>query len=634
MKLRLLSLILVMLAGCSDEQQTVEEEVYDPGRDYFTFSNYEQFNTRHIALDLDVDFERKQLAGSVTLYVTRLDTSARAMVFDTRDIHVEEAMVGGLTGQLNTAALRLGDSHPILGQALVIDLPAGFEPEGEFRIKITYRTSPGATALQWLEPELTSGGVHPLMFSQSQSIHARSWIPMQDTPAIRITYEADISTPKNLLALMSADNDPLAPRAGEYHFEMPQPIPSYLMAIAVGNVFFAPIGEQTGIYSEPELLSASAWEFAETQEMLERVEEKFGPYQWGRYDLLILPPSFPFGGMENPRLSFITPSVLAGDRSLTSLIAHELAHSWSGNLVTNKTWRDIWLNEGFTSYLDARVMEMLYGEERYAEERYLAYTSLLEEFNYIAPPMQALAPELWKVDPDESQGSTYYAKGQFLLEHLESLFGREAFDRFLAGYFSHFSWQSITTEQFLAYLDENLLQKDPGKFTLEQADEWVSEPGLPGYVTIPEPESLQRASSAARAFAAGEVMAAEIDTNGWSPHAVVNMVNNLPADTTTEKLVELDEALGLSTTRNANIARAWFIRVARLAHRPAYDALEEHVTRNGRTWLLREVYRSLVENGEDGEYARQLFEKARAKYHPLTVLAIDPLLPGTPLLVP
>ena len=196
-------------------------------------------------------------------------------------------------------------------------------------------------------------------------------------------------------------------------------------------------------------MSASAWEFGGTQEMLERVEEKFGPYQWGRYDLLILPPSFPYGGMENPRLSFITPSVLAGDRSLVSLIAHELAHSWSGNLVTNKTWRDIWLNEGITSYLDARVMEMLFGKERADEERYLGYMDLLEQFNYVSPAMQALAPVLRNADPDDSQGSIHYAKGQMLLEHLEHSFGRQRFDEFLIGYFAHFQWQSISTEQFL-----------------------------------------------------------------------------------------------------------------------------------------------------------------------------------------
>ncbi len=620
-------LVFIGLAACSpDSEQAAEQEAYDPAHDYFTFANYGQFTTRHLELDLRVDFEAEQLHGSVTIFMTRLDSTARTVILDSRDIEVQKAAFSMPDGSWANAEFRVGDRHEILGQALEIDLPGGFEPVDEFKLKITYRTDPAATALQWLKPELTAGGKHPYMFSQSQSIHARSWIPLQDTPAIRITYSATIHTPKDLLALMSADNDPLALRNGEYHFEMPQPIPSYLMAIAVGNIFFAPIGEQTGVYSEPELLSASAWEFGGTQEMLERVEEKFGPYQWGRYDLLILPPSFPFGGMENPRLSFITPSVLAGDRSLVSLIAHELAHSWSGNLVTNKTWRDIWLNEGITSYLDARVMEMLFGPERANEERYLGYMDLLEQFNYVSPAMQALAPELRNADPDDSQGSIHYAKGQMLLEHLEHTFGRERFDEFLIGYFAHFQWQSISTEQFLEYLDRELLLADPGIFTREQVGEWLYQPGLPDYVEIPHAESFERSAAVARAWIAGEIPATDIPFDEWSPHALVNLINSLPADVSSEQLSELDAALGLSDTRNAVIARAWFVLVAKRRHTAAYVPMEQHLNRYGRTWLIRDVYRALVENGHDGERANAMFEKARAAYHPLTILAIERVL--------
>jgi aminopeptidase N len=626
MSFRFLPLVLVLtgLAACSPEPETVVEAPYDPARDYFTFANYDLFTTRHIALDLDVDFEAEQLSGSVTLFISRHDPAARSITLDTRDITVGKAELRntGEAGFVN-ASFQLGDRHETLGQPLHIDLPDGFEPGGEFELKVSYRTSPSSTALQWLGPELTSGGEYPFLFSQSQSIHARSWIPLQDTPAVRITYEAVIRTPENLLALMSANNDPLAPRSGEYHFEMPQPIPSYLLAIAVGNVFFSPIGEQTGVYAEPEMLSAATWEFAETQEMLERVEAVYGPYQWGRYDLLILPPSFPFGGMENPRLSFITPSVIAGDRSLTSLIAHELAHSWSGNLVTNRTWRDIWLNEGFTSYLDLRVMEMLYGKERAEEERYISYMDLLNEFTYVAPRMQALAPEMRNADPDESQGGTYYTKGMMLLEHMEKLFGREVFDRFLAAYFSHFSWQSVTTEQFLAYLDEHLLQAHPGVLSMDAVLEWVTEPGLPDYATVQEPATLAAAARAARDFAAGEITAADIPADGWSPHAMVNLVNSLPLHISYEQLNELDQALGLSESSNVTITRAWFVRVAMLRHLDAYDAMEQHLKRHGRTWLISGVYRALAENGIDGDLARDIFEQARGAYHPATVLAIE-----------
>jgi aminopeptidase N len=440
---------------------------------------------------------------------------------------------------------------------------------------------------------------------------------------VRITYEATIHTPSHLLAVMSADNDPMTPRTGEYRFNMPQPIPSYLLAIAVGNIYFASIGDQTGIYAEPETLDASVFEFSSTQEMLDIASSIYGPYQWGRYDLLILPPSFPYGGMENPRLSFITPSVLAGDRSLVSLIAHELAHSWSGNMVSNKTWRDIWLNEGITSYLDARLMEVLYGKERADEERVLSYRELMQGLEEVSPAMQALAPVSKLEDPDESQGSVHYQKGQLFLQHLENTFGREDFDPFLAAYFNHFSFQSISSEQFLDYLDQNLLQAHPGKFSRAKAEAWLYQPGLPKDAPIPVSDTLQQAERLAGAWSVGEVPVNQIPLSEWSPHAAVHFINNLPKELTLNQLSELDESFDFSQTRNAEIGRAWFIQVASRRHEPAYPALEAHLNRYGRTRLIYPVYMALDRNGTDAKLARELFNKARSNYHPLTVTAIE-----------
>ncbi len=624
--MRVITLILsafLLLACSQDEDLTSEKEVVDLGHDYFSFANSDQFVTTHIALDLTVDFKLKELRGLASLKMRRLDPAATDIILDTRDLHIDGVLVAGAEGDGTEAAFEYSQHDPVLGQALKITLPAGLEQEQDLVVKIHYRTDPGASALQWLPPELTAGGKHPYMFSQSQSIHARSWVPLQDTPSVRITYEAKIRTPANLLAVMSADNDPLTPRSGEYQFNMPQPIPSYLLAIAVGNIYFAPIGEQTGIYTEPEMLDASTFEFASTQQMLETAEEIYGPYQWGRYDLLILPPSFPFGGMENPRLSFITPSVLAGDQSLVSLIAHELAHSWSGNMVSNQTWRDIWLNEGITSYLDARLMEVLFGEDRANEERVLSYRDLLQGLEEISPAMQALAPRERLGDPDESQGSLHYKKGQLFLESMESSFGREVFDPFLSGYFNHFAFQSISSEQFLDYLDQNLLTKYPGKFNREQAEEWLYEPGVPTDATIPHSETLDRAERLAGSWAVGEVPVANIPISEWSPHAAVHFINSLPMDLTEAQLGELDDSFGFSQTNNAEIGRVWFIQVAKRRYLPAYDTMEAHLNRYGRTRLVKPVYVALAKNGDDAELARQLFDSAKNSYHPLTITAIE-----------
>ena len=567
---RFASLIIplaLLVTACSKESAEVDN--YDPAHDYFSFANTSEFTTSHLELDLTVDFEKEQLRGSVVLHMERLDPLATTVILDSRGLEIDSVNLSIADMPALPVEFAIGEADPVLGSPLTISLPADIEINSDFTIRIEYATGPNASALQWLPPELTAGGKHPFMFTQSQAIHARSWVPVQDTPAVRITYEAVIRTPSNLLAVMSANNNPLTPRSGEYHFEMPQPIPSYLLALAVGNIFFAPLGAQTGIYTEPEVLDAATFEFNNTQEMLDTAAEMFGPYQWGRYDLLVLPPSFPYGGMENPRLSFITPSLLAGDHSLVAVIAHELAHSWSGNLVTNGTWRDGWLNEGMTNYLEARLMEVLYGRERVDEENVLGYKELLLNFERIIPERQALAPPFPSGDPDDFQGTIHYHKGQLFLQYLENGFGRETFDAFLANYFDDFAFKTITTERFLEYLDENLLLAHPGKVSREQVEQWLYQPGLPAEAPQPYSESLDRAAALAIAWAQGEVTLTDIPLDDWSPQAVVHFINSLPASLTEQQLGELDSTYGFSDTRNAEIGRTWFIQVAQRQYRPA-----------------------------------------------------------------
>jgi aminopeptidase N len=624
---------LLLLAGCGQEPAGLTSRAgADLGRDFFTYANTEQFQTRHLELDLTVDFDQKVIAGSVIHHMDCLSEGAELITLDSRGLQIERVQLAYPGGLAETLAFALAEFDPVLGEALHISLPRGADCIAGLQLKIDYRTSPEATAIMWLPPELTAGGAHPFMFTQSQSIHARSWVPLQDTPAVRMTYEAIIRTPRDLLAVMSADNDPLAERDGVHDFLMPQPIPSYLLALAVGNLEFAAFGEDTGVYAEPEILPAAAWEFADTQNMLEVAEAIYGPYQWGRYDLLILPPSFPYGGMENPRLSFITPSLLAGDRSLVSVIAHELAHSWSGNLVSNRTWRDIWLNEGTTSYLEARLMEIIYGKERADEERLLTYQSLLEQLQVVPQEMQPLAPVFESGDPDEGQRGLEYAKGQMLLEHLESLFGREVFDRYMADYFDHFAFEAISTEQFLDYIDAELLQRHEGIYNRQEVEEWLYQPGLPAAMSVPRSVNLEEAAVAAMDWTNGELAVDKLSENNWSPQATVFFIKALPPALPQDRLAELDRALGLSGSRNAEIARAWFIEAARRRHLPAYEQMRDYLGRFGRIRLIRPVYAELVVNGQDTEWAREIFRNARDRYHPLTVAAIDPLFdqPGKP----
>jgi len=618
---------IVLLMACRQEPAGLAvQDVGEGPRDHFSYANSGQFLTRHLELDLTVDFGRRALAGSVTHHMDCLVEEARVITLDSRGLQIERVQLAAAGGAAETLPFELAESDPVRGEALHIRLPSGTDCTPGLQLKIDYRTGPKASAIMWLPPELTAGGEHPFMFTQSQSIHARSWVPLQDTPAVRATYEAVIRTPPELLAVMSADNDAHTERDGIYQFLMPQPIPSYLLALAVGNLQFAAFGEDTGVYAEPEVLPAAAWEFADTQDMLDAAEAMYGPYQWGRYDLLILPPSFPYGGMENPRLSFITPSLLAGDRSLVSVIAHELAHSWSGNLVSNRTWRDIWLNEGTTSYLEARLMEVLYGKDRADEERLLTYQSLLEDLQIVPPEMQPLAPVFESGDPDEGQQGLEYAKGQMLLEHLEALFGRDVFDRYMAGYFDHFAFQAISTEQFLEYIDRRLLQPNPGVYSRQQLEDWLYQPGLPAAMTVPRSDNLEAAAGAAQAWASGELPVDKLSTKGWSPQAMVYFIKALPRDLARERLQELDRELGLSTSENAEIGRTWYIEVAKRRYLPAYPQMRAYLGRFGRTRLVEPVYRALTANGQDAELAREIFDLCKGSYHPLTIAAIEPLL--------
>ncbi len=632
MTTRILTLLMTIgVVACSPGGSTDRDPAL--ARDHYSFANVEQFVTEHIVLDLTVDFEQQVLNGSAMLFMKRKDPDAREIVLDTRDLTIENVhflVSDGKAWDSLPTEHTVGETDALLGTPLTIRIPDSLADTEQVTPVVEYRTSPESTALGWLPPELTAGGKHPMLYSQSQAIHARSWIPLQDTPAVRFTYLARVRTPPGLIALMSAENDPDVERDGDYYFEMPQPIPSYLMAIAAGNLHFAAIGEDTGVYAEPELLEASVSEFADTQAMFETAEAMFGPYQWGRYDLLILPPSFPYGGMENPRLSFLTPSLLAGDRSLVSVVAHELAHSWSGNLVTNQTWRDGWLNEGWTSYLEYRLMQVIYDEDRAAEENLLNYEELLLNFERIDPKYQALAPRITDLDPESGQGTIAYHKGNLFLQYLEHAYGREIFDQFITDYFSDFAFQVITTEDFVDYLDKRLLSVHHGILTREQVERWMYEPGLPADAVIPTSRNLDDAAQLAAMWSRGEVEAAELPVADWSAQATIHFINALDPDLSTEKLVEIDKALGLSDTQNAEIARTWFMQVATRRHEPAYEQMAEHLRKFGRVRLIRPIYVALAENGRDMQLARDLFDAARGTYHPIANASIGPVLEDDP----
>jgi aminopeptidase N len=432
--------------------------------------------------------------------------------------------------------------------------------------------------------------------------------------------------PKPLRAVMGAENDPQAPPGGEFAFRMPLPIPSYLMAIAVGDLAFRPTGPRSGVYAEPAVVERAAREFADTERMIEAGERLFGPYRWGRYDILVLPPSFPFGGMENPKLTFATPTILAGDRSLVALVAHELAHSWSGNLVTNASWRDFWLNEGFTVFAESKIVGELYGADRRAQEDLLGSQTLRRELGELPPRDQVLAVDLRNRDPEEGFTQIPYEKGRSFLVWLERRVGEDAFMAWLRGYFDRFAFRSITTETFLQHLGETLHAAHPQAFTMDEVRRWVYEPGLPADAWFPTSDAFAKVDAERARFLAG-TPAAELATRGWTTQQWQHFLDNLPPALGTARLADLDATFGLSESGNAEVEFSWFRNAIRNRYAPAYPRLEQYLVSIGRRKLIRPLYEDLMQGtAEDREFARRVYARARPGYHPIAQASLDPIV--------
>ena len=562
-------------------------------------------------MDLHADFNQKSLIGSATLSFDRVNPQATTLILDTRDLTITSVNIDG-----NPIAFKLMAKDENLGAPLHIDV--GTQAT---KVSIFYQTAASASGVQWLTPEQTAGKKHPFLFTQAQAVHARSFIPLQDSPKVRVTYNAVIRTPPELLAVMSAANDPDTQRDGEYEFTMAQPIPSYLIALAIGDLQFKAMGERTGVYAEPSMLDAAAAEFEDTESMLKVTEKTFGSYSWERYDLLILPPSFPFGGMENPRLSFITPTVIAGDKSLVALIAHELAHSWSGNTVTNATWRDLWLNEGFTTYLTYRIMEMIYGTDRFNMEAVLGYEDLQADIASLPANDQILAIDLRGRNPDDVFSNIPYEKGALFLREIEHKIGRDNFDKFLLEYFAAFTFKSITTDEFINYLDQTLLVTYADKLDRDRIQEWIFSPGIPAGAPVPQSDAFSKVDNERNAWLEGKKAAANIVTSSWTVHEWLYFLNNMPNVLSAEQLAELDLAFALTASKNNEIAHSWLMIAVYNEYKPAYDRLYNYLVSIGRNKLVKPLYRELAKTPEGKAFAKKAFEEAKPGYHPLTISA-------------
>lgn len=620
-QLLLIPCALFLLAGCQtgtdDEADTDEQTAYvmDP----HSYARPEEAAATHLSLDIHVDMDEKRIRGTATYDLKR--QKGDSVIFDTHGLTIEKVTLENG----DEASFTLGEPT-LLGQALRVALPKGAD-----KVAIKYSTGPDAKALQWLRPVQTGDKKHPFLFTQGEAALTRSWIPIQDSPGIRITYDAHVTVPSDLMAVMSATNPQERSSDGSYRFKMDKAIPSYLIALAVGDLGFKATGKRTGVYAERGMVDTAAWELADMEQMVEAAENLYGPYRWGRYDVIILPPSFPFGGMENPCLTFATPTIIAGDRTLTTLVAHELAHSWSGNLVTNATWNDFWLNEGFTVYFEHRITEALYGKDYNDMTSVLGYQDLLQTIAEIDsskhPEDSALHLDLEGRDPDDGMTDVAYEKGYALLRLIESKVGRPKFDAFLRNYFDHFAFQSITTDIFKAYIRKELLGPEQVDLDL---DAWVEKPGLPADVIVPTSEKFAEVDMQLLRWSTGApakgTRAKDLDTHGWNTFQWIHFLRHLPTGLTQAEMDDLDHTFHFSDSGNSEILAAWLEQCVKNKYTKAYGKLEEFLVTVGRRKFLTPLYEALKQSEEGKRVAVEIYSKARPNYHSVSVRTIDDML--------
>ena len=628
----LLIVAVFMLAACGVSNRPAREgeearEVAPvlsgaDARDESSFARPEVARVTHVALDLDADFAARRMTGTATLDL-QAAPGAPEIILDSKGLEIQQVTDG--EGQPLQWALGQGDERR--GQPLTVRI-------GEARrIAIRYRSAPNAEALQWLTPAQTAGRRHPYLFSQGQAILNRTWIPTQDSPGIRQTWEARITAPEPLKVVMSGERltpegDPAGEGRRAFRFRMNHPVAPYLIAIAAGDLAFRELGPHTGVWTEPAMLDGVARELGDTERMVTAAEQLYGPYRWGRYDMIVLPPAFPYGGMENPTLTFLTPTLIAGDRSLVGTVAHELAHSWSGNLVTNAVWADGWLNEGFTTYFENRIMEAIYGRERAAQEAALSW----DEMQKALIELGANSPHTRLHDDSDDQdgGSSgiVYDKGSIFLRTVERAVGRERFDAWLRAYFDRHAFQPMTSARFLADLRANLIHGDRALERSLKLDQWVYQPGSPDNAARPDPAAFAAVDRATRAFNGGGP-ASDLPYSRWNWAERVRFLNALPRQLPRGRLAELDRAFGLSASGNSEVLFAW-LQLA-LANRfdPAVPAAERFLTGMGRRKFVSPLFETMVGQGEWGRpIAQRIYARARPGYHAVTTQSVDRVLRG------
>jgi leukotriene-A4 hydrolase len=624
-------------------------------KDAASFANFDEVSIYHVDLDLKVDFEKKILDGYAVLRM-KCHKSTNKVVLDSRDLSIKSVRLGG-----NELVFKAG-SPGVLGESVTIDIPQA-ESGKEFDLVVYYSTSPTASALQFVDKELTADKSQPYLYSQCQAIHARSIIPCMDTPAIKQTYNARVHVPKGVTCLMSAigygkDNSENAEKVKEWHaggsykdgfdhksfdgydaflFKQPQRMPSYLFAIVAGELEKRDISDRCAVWAEPSMVDKARWEFEDTELMLKTAEELLGKYRWGRYDLIVLPPFFPFGGMENPCLTFVTPTIIAGDRSLTNVIAHEIAHSWTGNLVTNANWEHFWLNEGFTVFCERKIMGRIYGEGVRQFENICGWedrmlTCINDTFNP-THEFTKLCPCLNGIDPDDAFSTIPYEKGSALLLVLEQKLGDSVrFEQFLRDYIDKFAGQSVVTDDWKQFLYAKFSDKKDVLNSINW-NGWLTEAGVPPNTPEFNDEALKDCRHLAKVWTDGT----EEEVEKLDPKAFQDLTSDMKVKVldcietsgkafTNERFLKLLKKYDLENSGNCEVIFSFSLIALKSKYEPLVPFMLDFVTRQGRLKYVKPIFNKLFKWDEMRDLAIAKFKKNIPYMHPITAQVISKMI--------
>lgn len=613
----------LIFSSCGSNEKSNTDNNRPQIEDPHTLSNYQEVQVQHLDLDVAFDFENKSMQGIATWSLTEGRTQD-TLVLDTDELTIDSVVLDSGV----RSAFRLAEAVPIHGSALHIPLAKNTKKVSIY-YQVEHRADDTFAALQWLEPEQSFDKKMPFLFTKSEPTMSRCWIPCQDLPSIRITYTAKVKVAPGILALMSASNPQEKNDEGVYHFEMNNSIPIYLVALAAGNLGFKAIDDRIGVYAEPSFLEKSAEEFSETPQMMRVAESLVGPYRWSRYDIIVLPKGFPIGGMENPLLTFVTPTIIAGDKSLVTLIAHELAHSWAGNQVTNASWNDLWVNEGLTVYLERRIMEAIRGKD-YVD---MLWTLGRQDLDWTIEKLGAdsdltkLKLNLKNQSPLESFTDIAYEKGAHFIWALEQTVGRSNLDSFLRNYYDRYAFQGVSTEMFIDEMEKNLLSKNDAWSAQLNYIEWIFNPGLPENC----PQAGQKLFSIVdeqRARYEESKDLSTLQTENWSTHEWLHFLRNLNTTVTANDMVALDAKFNLSRTGNSEIAAAWYLLAVPRNYTAAFGPMTSFLMQTGRGKFLEPLYETL--RNHQPKLAKEIFEQGKNNYHPNVRRTISNILAAPP----